>query len=66
MLGQEVKDRSVACGSHGHPDVAMATVTDIIRCAGKIGDKDIMSTCLGTFEIVSERGEEREFPNTVT
>ena len=66
MLDQEVKHGSVACAGKGHPDVTTATVTDVIRKARQIGDKGVMSTCLGTFEIVSERGKERGFPNTVT
>ena len=57
---QEVNDRSTADGGEGHPDVATATVADVIRYARKVGDKDVMSAGLGTFQVVPEGRREGE------
>ena len=54
MAAHEVRDRVISSGCKGHPDVAIVTVDDVISHPWEVGDEDVMSACLGAFEVVPE------------
>ena len=50
----------MASGGKWHPDVAMATVAEVVRHAREVGDEHVMSANLGLLQVVPEgRGRRR-------